>query len=84
MRVPLSLLLSLPLLLAAGLITDGAPMPSASAQNAPWCARYGGADSPGVAMCTFTSQAQCLASIRGLGGFCEPNWPQSGGPQRRR
>jgi hypothetical protein len=38
----------------------------------PWCARFGG-DMEGASNCGFTSFEQCLAYLRGIGGFCEPN-----------
>jgi Protein of unknown function (DUF3551) len=42
----------------------------AEAQNFPWCARYSYRDG---ATCGFTTFEQCMATIRGIGGFCEPN-----------
>lgn len=44
---------------------------SASAQNYPWCAQYnlrGGATN-----CGFVSYAQCMATVSGIGGFCQRN-----------
>jgi hypothetical protein len=44
----------------------------AQAQNYPWCAQYG--RSAGGAMnCGFTSFQQCMATVSGIGGFCERN-----------
>jgi hypothetical protein len=52
--------------------------PALSADYYPWCARYGGGgDSPGVPSCGFSTQAQCMAAVQGLGGYCEQNWPQT-------
>ena len=42
--------------------TDGA-------QAAPWCARC----STGLNACNFYSFQQCMASVFGVGGVCEPN-----------
>jgi hypothetical protein len=42
----------------------------AAAQNFPWCALY---PDPVGTNCGFTSFAQCLATVSGAGGFCEPN-----------
>jgi hypothetical protein len=45
---------------------------AASAQTLydyPWCAAY----NRDVKNCGFVTFAQCLATIRGIGGFCEPN-----------
>ena len=39
------------------------------AQAAPWCARY----STGLNACNFYSFQQCMASVFGVGGVCEPN-----------
>jgi hypothetical protein len=35
----------------------------------PWCAAY----SRSTKSCGFVTFEQCLATIRGIGGFCEPN-----------
>jgi hypothetical protein len=45
--------------------------PTAHAQNYPWCARYGTPYSD--TSCGFTSYEQCMASVSGIGGFCERN-----------
>ena len=42
--------------------------PSASA--AAWCAVY----DPSTYNCGFHSYAQCLATIRGVGGYCRQNY----------
>ena len=42
----------------------------AEAQNYPWCAHYNMRDG---ATCGFTTFKQCMATIRGIGGFCDPN-----------
>jgi hypothetical protein len=44
----------------------------AQAQNYPWCANYGGREGGGT-NCGFTTFAQCLATISGIGGFCARN-----------
>jgi uncharacterized protein DUF3551 len=57
-------LLAVPLLILA---TAG----EASAQNYPWCAQYtfrGGARN-----CGFSTYAQCMATVSGVGGYCEQN-----------
>jgi Protein of unknown function (DUF3551) len=45
--------------------------PAAQAQNYPWCARYGTPYDD--TSCGFTSYEQCMASVSGIGGFCERN-----------
>ncbi len=58
----------------------GAMSGPAQAREYPWCARYDWTTSN----CGFVSLQQCLATISGIGGRCEPNprfAPQ--GPRRR-
>jgi len=38
----------------------------------PWCAVYGGSMS-GSSNCGFTTWQQCMATVSGIGGSCEPN-----------
>ncbi len=38
----------------------------------PWCAVYSG-DAGGASNCGFTTWQQCMATVSGIGGFCEPN-----------
>jgi hypothetical protein len=44
---------------------------SAEAQNYPWCAYYG--DDFGGTNCGFVSFEQCMATVTGIGGFCDRN-----------
>ena len=60
--------LSLAFALVAAATALGAPAP-AQAQNYPWCAYYG-AGFEGT-NCGFSSFAQCMADVSGIGGFCE-------------
>ncbi len=53
-------------------VTGGFSLP-ARAQNYPWCADYGGGDMGGASNCGFTTFEQCMATLRGMGGFCNPN-----------
>jgi hypothetical protein len=63
------LLFAIGILVAAGAMTTGA-----QAQNYPWCAYYGaGAGGGGGTNCGFTTFEQCLATISGMGGFCDRN-----------
>jgi hypothetical protein len=43
------------------------------AKEYPWCAQYGGGLNGGGRNCGFVSYAQCMETIRGMGGFCERN-----------
>jgi hypothetical protein len=44
----------------------------AQAQNYPWCAYYGG-QMGGSSNCGFVSFQQCMATLSGMGGFCDRN-----------
>jgi hypothetical protein len=62
------------LLCVAGfLAAAGALTTPAQAQNYPWCAYYGGVPGGGGTNCGFTSFEQCMATVRGIGGFCDRN-----------
>lgn len=55
----------------------------------PWCAVYGGGErGTNATVCSFNSFAQCQATVRGLGGFCQqnPSYPdvRADQPRRRR
>jgi hypothetical protein len=45
----------------------------AQAQNYPWCAYYGGRGFGGGTNCGFTTFEQCMATVNGIGGFCDRN-----------
>jgi hypothetical protein len=61
------------LLFAAALIAAGSALTgSAKAQNYPWCAVYGGREGGGE-NCGFTTFEQCMATLSGMGGFCNRN-----------
>ena len=61
----------LAVLIIAGFVGVVAPSP-ASAREYPWCAVYGGSMN-GSSNCGFTTRQQCLATVSGIGGDCEPN-----------
>lgn len=78
------------LLVAIGIAgTMAALSAPAAAQNYPWCAYYsGGAGGGGGTNCGFTTFEQCMATVSGIGGFCNRNtqYVPSGaypGPLRR-
>ena len=59
------------LLVVLGIIVGAAGMgTTAQAQNYPWCAQYSGR---GGMNCGFTTFDQCMAAVRGIGGFCVQN-----------
>jgi hypothetical protein len=58
----------------------------AQAQNYPWCAVYGGRMG-GAQNCGFSNYQQCMATVTGVGGFCQQNnmyRPPSGSNRRSR
>ncbi len=48
-----------------------APRPAVAGYNLPWCANYYDSN---VVACSFTSFAQCMASVSGVGGHCTQNF----------
>jgi len=52
------------------LVATAALCGQVEAQNYPWCAYYSGL---GGTNCGFTSFAQCMATVQGIGGTCSPN-----------
>jgi Protein of unknown function (DUF3551) len=67
------------------LFAAGALSARALAQNYPWCAYISTGDG-NATNCGFVTRAQCMATISGMGGHCEPNntyvapVPQQGAP----
>jgi hypothetical protein len=59
------------LLVLGVLLATTAIAPRANAQNYPWCAIYDG--SFGGKNCGFTTYEQCMATVSGIGGFCNQN-----------
>ena len=80
-------LMRLALLLAA-FTAPALLAPSAARANIeyPWCAVYGG-DMGGASNCGFSTIAQCMATVSGIGGSCEPNQfyhPPQPAPRKRK
>jgi hypothetical protein len=80
-------LMRLALLLAA-VAAPALLAPSAARANIeyPWCAVYGG-DMGGASNCGFSTIAQCMATVSGIGGSCEPNQfyhPPQPAPRKRK
>jgi hypothetical protein len=69
-------------ILMAAILTAAMQLPPglAQAREYPWCARYDWTTSN----CGFVSFEQCLATIRGIGGRCEPNPRYAGPPPRQK
>ena len=63
------------LLLALGILIGASSfaMRAEAQSNYPWCAVYGSGF--GGTNCGFVSFSQCMATVTGIGGFCqENNW----------
>jgi hypothetical protein len=58
-----------------------ASTPARAEVQYPWCAQY--RPPLDAVNCGFTSFQQCLATVRGIGGYCYPN-PAYPPPRRRR
>jgi Protein of unknown function (DUF3551) len=69
-------------LLALAAVTALFSAPARAQIYYPWCANYGG-DMGGSANCGFSTREQCLATISGIGGSCDPNLFYTGTPERR-
>ncbi len=55
----------------AAIVLVGAVTSSAQAQSYPWCAVLNVGDL--AWNCGFVTREQCMASVSGIGGFCQPN-----------
>lgn len=62
-----ALIVAIEILLAAGALST-----SVLAQNYPWCAYISTGDG-NATNCGFVTREQCMVTISGLGGHCEPN-----------
>ena len=51
--------------------------PAAAIEN-PWCANYSNGMGGGGRNCGFSTIDQCMATVSGIGGFCEHNLFYSG------
>lgn len=70
MRLPSILLAAL--IAAVTLTPAAAQAPPFPYDPYPWCAVYGGRGGGGT-NCGFLTWQQCMATVSGIGGFCEPN-----------
>jgi hypothetical protein len=79
-----TMLLALTALIAFGAALVGDPRASAARPWRPWCAMY--ATNNIGSECLFASWAQCMETVRGIGGTCVQNWtpPPVVEPRHRR
>ena len=70
----------------AGLFAVLSAAPAKAEVWYPWCAQYGGGrDGIGSVVCSFVSYGQCMATVRGMGGWCiENSYPPPPPPYRAR
>ena len=54
----------------------------AAAIEYPWCAQYGGMADGGGRNCGFSTLAQCMATVSGIGGSCVRNLFYEGPAER--
>ena len=54
----------------------------AAAIEYPWCAEYSGEDGGGGRNCGFSTLAQCMATVSGMGGGCVRNLFYDEAPDR--
>jgi hypothetical protein len=73
--------LNLTLFAAIAIAAMAALARPAAAIEYPWCAQYGGM-SDGGRNCGFSTLAQCLATVSGIGGGCERNLFYEGPAER--
>jgi hypothetical protein len=69
---------NLTLFTAVGIAVTAALASPAAAIEYPWCAQYNGMGGGGR-NCGFSTIEQCMATVSGIGGFCEPNLFYTGG-----
>jgi hypothetical protein len=68
-----------------GIVFVTAAIGTPARADGPWCAFYNG-HFGGASNCGFHTYEQCLATISGVGGWCQPNtmYVPPGGRARRR
>ena len=71
MRILSSFAGSLALFALGALALGTLAAPAAAQTNYPWCSNF--ADGFGGTNCGFVSYEQCMATVRGSGGYCDKN-----------
>ena len=67
MPKPIAWLMAAAMLTAVFALTS----PARAEVQYPWCAEYSGRN--GATNCGFTTYAQCMANVHGIGGYCYQN-----------
>jgi hypothetical protein len=60
-------------MLAAATAVLSAPEPGVAIPYGAWCSIY--FTTSGLRQCNFTNYEQCIATVSGIGGYCERNAP---------
>lgn len=68
--------------LALACVWIALPVTPAAAIEYPWCAQYG-YSGQGGRNCGFSTYRQCMATVSGIGGYCERNQFYQGKRPRR-
>jgi hypothetical protein len=68
-------------LLGLGAVLQPQPSAAQTPYDYPWCALRG--DRSGAQSCSYKTYAQCMASLRGIGGSCIYNLYLIRGPRYR-
>jgi hypothetical protein len=71
-------------LAAAALLASATAGHAQSAYDYPWCAVYTGPPAGGAQSCYYRTYAQCMQTIRGIGGYCISSPYYGHGPNQRR
>jgi len=69
-------------LLTTAAVMAAAVAPAHAEIEYPWCAQYSDEDGGGGRNCGFVSWEQCMETVRGMGGSCEPNLFYKGPAER--
>ena len=57
-------------LIAAALLGEIQAASAQSPTSYSWCSRYFGRGMGGATSCYYSSKAQCMATVSGIGGYC--------------
>ena len=69
---------TIPIAFVAFVALSLSPTAARADKDGSWCANYGTGHGGGI-NCSYKSQAQCLATVSGIYGFCTPNpYPGTG------
>jgi hypothetical protein len=70
-------------LAAVALLASATAGHAQTAYDYPWCAVYADPDAGGAQSCYYTTYAQCMQTISGIGGYCIASPYYGHGPHQR-